>query len=262
MNVNDAQIDARQAGFLAKLAHSDVEIDRGRQAGGQVYQILRRAIAELDLMPNEPVSEQAVAAALQLSRTPIREAFLLLAEEGLLDAYPQLGTFVAPLRLDTIHRSQFVREALECAIARRAAELINEAAAKSLRATLKRQRSLAKAKDWQAFYAADEQMHEDICRLSGVVDVWKTVQSAKIHLDRVRRLTLPIHDRIENVLEQHAAIVDAIIDSHPDRAEAAARVHMRDVLHLIPALREGAPHLFARPTVYRRQNPSNLKEAM
>jgi GntR family transcriptional regulator, rspAB operon transcriptional repressor len=256
MNDNDAQLDARPGSFLAKIALSDVEIDRGRQAGGQVYRILRKAIAELDLMPNEPVSEQAVAAALQLSRTPIREAFLLLVEEGLLDAYPQLGTFVAPLRLDTIHRSQFVREALECAIARRAAELISEPAAKALRATLKRQRALAKAKDWEAFYAADEEMHEDICRLSGVVDVWKTVQSAKIHLDRVRRLTLPIHDRIENVLEQHAAIVDAILASDSDRAEAAVRVHMRDVLHLIPALRESSPHLFTRPTVFRRQNTS------
>lgn len=256
MNDNDAQLDVRAESFLAKIAHSDIEIDRGRQAGGQVYRILRKAIADLDLMPNEPVSEQAVAAALQLSRTPIREAFLLLVEEGLLDAYPQLGTFVAPLRLDTIHRSQFVREALECAIARRAAELISEPAAKALRATLKRQRSLARAKDWEAFYAADEEMHEDICRLSGIVDVWKTVQSAKVHLDRVRRLTLPIHDRIENVLEQHAAIVDAIAASDPDRAEAAARAHMRDVLHLIPTLRESSPHLFNRPVMFRRQNAS------
>jgi DNA-binding GntR family transcriptional regulator len=257
MKDDDDALDSRPKSFLSHIANSDIAIDRGRPAGGQVYRILRKAIADLQLMPNEPVSEQAVAAALQLSRTPVREAFLLLVDEGLLDAYPQLGTFVAPLRLDTILRSQFVREALECAISRRAAEQISEPAAKLLRAILKRQRALAKARDWEAFYVADEEMHQEICRLSGFVDVWKTVQAVKVHLDRVRRLTLPIHDRIENVLEQHAAIVDAILGGDPDGAEAAVRVHMRDVLHLIPALRERAPHLFAKPTVSRR-HPSPL----
>jgi len=85
----------------------------------QIYERLRRAITTLELAPSESVSEKDLAQKLGVSRTPVREALIRLADEGLIDVLPQRGTFVAPIRLQDVEDAQFIREALEVAVVRR-----------------------------------------------------------------------------------------------------------------------------------------------
>ena len=76
---------------------------RGRKASTArtlVHRVLRERIVSLDLAPGAAVSEGDLAAELGVSRTPVRESLILLAEEGLIHVYPQLGSFVA---LSLIH---------------------------------------------------------------------------------------------------------------------------------------------------------------
>jgi GntR family transcriptional regulator, rspAB operon transcriptional repressor len=88
----------------------------------QVYTILRQAIISSQLAPGEAIRKELVALQLGVSRTPVSDAINRLADEGLVEIYPQTGTFVARLRLDKIETAQFVRIALETAAIRRAAE--------------------------------------------------------------------------------------------------------------------------------------------
>ena len=67
------------------------------------------------------MSEKELSLQLGVSRTPVREAFIRLSEEGLVDIFPQRGTIVAPIRMGEIKEAQFLREILETAIVRRAA---------------------------------------------------------------------------------------------------------------------------------------------
>lgn len=97
-------------------------IDRRRPVAPQVYLVLRWAITSLDLRPLEALSEQDMARQLAVSRTPVREAFIRLAEEGLVDVRPQQGTYVAAIAIDAVREGQFVREAIEVAAARQAAQ--------------------------------------------------------------------------------------------------------------------------------------------
>ena len=88
-----------------------------------VYWEIRSRILSLDLAPNVHLGEQGLADDLNVSRTPIREALGRLSAEGLVEIYSRRGAVVAPIRLNAVRTAQFVREPLEAAIVRQAAEL-------------------------------------------------------------------------------------------------------------------------------------------
>jgi DNA-binding GntR family transcriptional regulator len=85
----------------------------------RVHSALRARIIALELPPGTALSENELAGELQVSRTPVRESLILLAEEGLAEIYPRLGTLVARIRLQAVHEAQFIREAIELAALRR-----------------------------------------------------------------------------------------------------------------------------------------------
>jgi DNA-binding GntR family transcriptional regulator len=66
--------------------------------------------------------------------------------------------------------------------------------------------------------------------------VWQLIQQSKMHMDRVRRLSLPMADQIPRLIGQHRAILGALGQGDPDRAEAALRVHLREVFATIDTL--------------------------
>ena len=114
-----------------------------RRAGSiaeQVFRTLRSSIVTMRLTPATALSEQDIADRLKVSRQPVREAFIKLSEIGLVRVLPQRGTFVVKISAKAVTDARFVREAVECAIARRASEGIGKAAMDELRAILAEQR--------------------------------------------------------------------------------------------------------------------------
>src|SRR5579864_5531502 len=87
----------------------------------RVYQHLRRRIRELALPPGAPLRKEELAAELGVSRAPVSEAIARLAEEGLIEVFPQHGSFVAPIRAADVRESLFIRTALETEAMRRLA---------------------------------------------------------------------------------------------------------------------------------------------
>ena len=80
-----------------------------------MYETLRRKVLTLELPPGAALSENELAAALGVSRTPVRESLILLAEEGLVQVFPQVGSFVSRVDPDGVADAQFLREAVELA---------------------------------------------------------------------------------------------------------------------------------------------------
>src|SRR5919112_241624 len=87
-----------------------------------IYGQIRQDIILLRLRPGTRLSENELALRFGTSRAPVREALIRLAEEGLIEVQPQRGSFVSRISLASMQRARFVREALEIAIVRRAAE--------------------------------------------------------------------------------------------------------------------------------------------
>jgi Transcriptional regulators len=195
----------------------------------EAYDVLRHAILTGELRPGESLSETKTAAQFGVSRTPIRDAFRRLSDEGLLRIVPQVGTFVAPIPLEAVSDSQFVRETLECRTVRLAAERMEPSFAGTLEQHLTVQQRLMEDADADAFFAADEAMHAELIRIAGRPAVWQLIMDVKVQLDRVRCLSLQSADWLSMIFAQHRTIIDRVVARDADGAEDAMREHLRTV---------------------------------
>lgn len=216
---------------------------RQRTNRRRVYEILRRKLLTLELPPGAALSENELAAALGVSRTPVREGLILLAEEGLVQVFPQVGSFVSRVDPDRVADAQFLREAVElAALDDLPAELDAEVVAE-LRANLDRQRASDIGLD--EFFDLDEAFHHGLLRLSGHARAWSTVVAAKGHLDRARRLGLQETTGSGPFADQHLEIFQAVLDRDLARARATMRTHLRAVFEDVERIRRRSPELFA-----------------
>ena len=99
--------------------------------------------------------------------------------------------------------------------------------------------------DSDRFFEADEGLHATVFAIIGQPGAWRALRAVKLHMDRVRRMSLPDRSTLEALLEEHTRIVDAIEARSPDDAEAVLREHARRVLVYGPALAERHPDRFA-----------------
>lgn len=218
-----------------------------RNARTHVHQQIRGRILRLELAPGAPVSENELATDLSVSRTPVRESLILLVEEGLVSVVPQVGTFVAPMRESDIATAQFVREALEVASLRAAIGRASDLDRDDLDDLLTAQRRVGRRHDNEAFLTLDDAFHSRLMSISGHGSAWRNVSQAKAHLDRARRLSLPIPGQIDHLVEEHEAVVTALLAGDEEAAVSALRLHLRKVFDDIGAIRAEHPDYFGEP---------------
>src|SRR3954451_31939 len=215
----------------------------GSTARARVYANLRDAIVRADLAPGRQLSENELAASLGVSPTPVREALQRLRDDRLVEIVPQLGTFVSRISTRAVGDAQFIREALECAAVRAAAQRVTAEDLDALEQNLAAQERARDNEDFDAFYVLDDQLHQAICDLSGH-SVWNITQRAKGHLNRIRRLSLPIPAYLDAMIDEHREIVAYLAEHDPDGAESALRHHLQMVLREVPRIREQHPEFF------------------
>jgi DNA-binding GntR family transcriptional regulator len=208
-----------------------------------VYETLRRKVLTLEFPPGSALSENELAARLGVSRTPVRESLILLAEEGLVQVFPQVGSFVSRVDPARVADAQFLREAVELASLEDLPGELDPGIVGELRENLAGQRR--PGLDVEEFFALDEAFHHALLRLSGHGNAWATVVSAKGHLDRARRLGLQA-TAPPAFTDQHVEIFDAVLAGDVAAARKAMRAHLRAVFDDVERIRQRSPELFAR----------------
>lgn len=206
-----------------------ITFDRRGPVTVQVHAFLRQRILRVQLKPGEALSEKELSLQLGVSRTPVREAFIRLSEEGLVDIFPQRGTLVSPIRMDEIKEAQFLRDILETAIVRRAARDIDEASLSLMQANLQRQEASLQKKDYFQFMELDEEFHRLLCQSISLPRAWRVIQAIKGQLDRVRYMGLPQPGHADLMVRQHEAIFNAIRAGNADLAETEMRIHLQAI---------------------------------
>lgn len=212
--------------------------------GNRVFDALRQAIIELNLRPGHLLSEAEVAKQMGVSRQPVREAFIKLAEVGLVEIRPQRGTFVLMISRKEVVNAQFVREAVEVALTRRVAKEIEPRDVARLRDNIQRQSAAAAANDQAAFLHLDEDFHHLLALSVDCEHAWWFLENIKVQLDRVRYLSLPNTTPPERLLEQHTRIAEAIFAHDADAAEKAMRAHISEILTSLPEIADKHSELF------------------
>jgi GntR family transcriptional regulator, rspAB operon transcriptional repressor len=212
-------------------------LDRRLPAAEQIYGHLREEIITCRLAPNEAISENRICGMFGVSRSPVRIALTRLAEDGLIDIFPQRGSFVAPIRMKQVQESQFARTALEMALVEVAAARWSGAHAAEAHANLADQKRHALEGDAWGFYLDNERFHQLIARAADLEGVWKTVQSVKMLWDRVGHLANRVEGHRDDIIAEHEAIVTALDAGDAKAAVKAMKLHLRSVFNAIARLR-------------------------
>jgi DNA-binding GntR family transcriptional regulator len=207
--------------------------DTVRAAGARLYADLHADITTGRMRPGDSLSESRMAEQYGISRTPVREVFRRLSEEGFLRVVPQVGTFVAPINLAAVSDSQFIRETLERRAIRLTAERATSRQIRDLRHELRIQEQAIAAGDRVRFFASDEAMHRLMMTIAGHPAVWDLIGSAKAQLDRVRHLSLEQADWLQMIFGQHCIIVEHAASHDVAGAEAAMTQHLRTVFDAV-----------------------------
>ncbi|WP_247886897.1 GntR family transcriptional regulator [Azospirillum sp. SYSU D00513] len=220
---------------------------RGTTVAATIHRELRAEIVSLARKPGEPISEKQIAEAFGVSRTPVREAVLRLADEGLIEIFPQSGTFVARIPLASLPEDIAIRRALEEAAVRYAAERATASQVARLRANLELAREMEAAGDQEGFHQADEAFHALIAETAGYPGFWTLTQQVKVQVDRYRRLTLPVRGRMAQVIAEHTAVVEAVAAHDPAGAVRALAAHLDNLQVAIANAHQANPLYFSVP---------------
>lgn len=209
-----------------------------------IYDELYDVIVNMRLVPGTPLQEKALTQQFGVSKTPVREALIRLAEDGLVDIFPQSGTFVSHVPLASIPEAQVIRLALEDTAVKRTAEIASAADIAQLDAKLASQRMLADLGDMDAFHEADEAFHEAIALIAGYPSIWKLLRQVKVQINRARRLTLPVAGHMHQVISEHEIVRDAIARHDVAAARSALQAHLNVVIPDLDRLRVDYPDYF------------------
>lgn len=216
------------AAFVARLLPADFTLDRANALSAQLYQLLREAIVTMTLQPDDVIFERALADALGISRTPVREALLQLSREELVRIAAQSGTFVAPVKREQFAESALIRKVLETASIRRAAEIITTRELEQLHDIQEAHRRAIERNNPVAAISCDNAFHATVCAAARLPRVQQLVELARAPIDRVRHITVRDPVVADATLKQHQKVLEALEQHDPDAAERALCDHLDD----------------------------------
>jgi DNA-binding GntR family transcriptional regulator len=211
----------------------------------RVFTTLHSAIITLQMPPGAKFSEAEIAKQLGVSRQPVREAFIRLAQIEFVRIQPKRATEVCKISEAAVLNARFIREALEAAVIREACANRSETLIDCLEDIVERQRKAVDINERELFHDLDDAFHRTIAEGPGRGLVWTLINEQKAQMDRVRYLSLAFNEPV--VIKEHATIIDALRDRDTARAEAAMRHHLSRINSIIAVLRQQHPQYFAAP---------------
>jgi len=173
-----------------------------------------------------------------VSRQPVREAFIKLAENGLIQIRPQRGSYVNKISMQQVRNGCFVRQAIECAVARRAATMINDSQSYQLEQNLHQQRIAIDRKQLNDFFQLDDEFHQKLAQIADCQLAWDTIENIKATMDRVRYMSLDHVSPPEKLLSQHLDIFAALEKKDVEGVDQAMTRHLQEIGETVQLIRQ------------------------
>ncbi|MEO4042609.1 GntR family transcriptional regulator [Hoeflea sp. CAU 1731] len=234
--------ETAQAG---KPARHQFAIDRKRPAAIQVYEDLRSRIISLELKPGESLSRLELVQQYGVSQTPVRDAFILLEKEGLIEVYPQSKTLVSKIDIAQARETQFLRTAVELEVGRVLARSDDRSLTEEARHLWQLQERVLETENWiDRFRDLDARFHAALAEAAGQANLWDLIISRSGHIDRLRNLHLPDAGKAATVLSDHRGILDAIEASDQVHIAEAIRKHLSGTLSAVDLIVSRYPDYF------------------
>ena len=198
--------------------------------GPDVYALLRQAITSGRYIPGQRLSERESAAQYGVSRTPIREAFRHLIQEGLVVYEPHRGYRITPLSEERARHIMVVRETLEGLAARIATRRDAKGTARAMQKTIAEARRAHTEGQLSDLITINQGFHQVLIEKSGnsvLIAMYRTLQG---YIGLMMSVSLSWPRRPAETIKEHEEIIRALKSGNPEMAERAVRRHIRNAL--------------------------------
>lgn len=218
-----------------------------------IYDTLHRQILQFERLPGEALSENALAAQFATSRKPVRDALFKLANEGLVDVFPQKGSAVSRISSKTIQQFLFMRNALESAVVTQACQNLPPETLAALRESLQLQHQYFEAQQLSQLSQEDARMHRMLYTACGQLLAWDAFHALQADHQRITYLKLTtLNDRNTPAfvadwtftLTEHGLLLDAIARHDIVAAQKLVGQHVNQILYDMENLQTIYPHYF------------------
>lgn len=178
------------------------------------------------LQPGAAIDEQELCQRFQTSRTPVREALLLLSAKGMVSILPRVGIYVRQLEARELIAMMEGLAELEGVLARLAANRITADLKARLLATLEQTANLARSADSTGYEQANVRLHDLIYQASGNAFITEQTREARLRVAPYRGRMFERPERLLRSQAEHEAVVTAILDGDSQAAAEAMRNHI------------------------------------
>ncbi|NKB77218.1 MAG: FCD domain-containing protein [Gammaproteobacteria bacterium] len=197
-----------------------------RTAADELFSLLRADIESLRLTPGTKLSEADVAKRYNVSRQPVREAFIRLGDISLVSIRPQKATTVARISKSEIVKSRFIRLAIELEIARTACLIYRGELDDEIQAILDRQEQCAASTNFDHFRQLDYQFHKLICKAAGREFAFQVIEDCKVKVDRLCILELSSKADASQTLADHQEMFKHLKANNESGLVEATKKHL------------------------------------
>ncbi len=193
----------------------------------EIADVVRDRILKGEYEIGEKIRENQIAIELRVSRTPIREAFKLLENEGLIDYIPNRGCFAKGFTRQDVDDIYAVRAALEKLVIERAVERITADEINTLEEQCELMEFYARKKDSRKVLELNSSFHDTIYASTRSRFMAQVLRSYKDYLDRTRKPVFYEQSYLSAILKEHQQILEAIKSRNKDAAISAVSEHLR-----------------------------------
>ena len=192
-----------------------------------VYRTLRDKIVSMELKPGTTISTQEIADSMSVSRTPVREAFIRLQREDLLDVTPQRSTVVSKINMDRVYQERFIREALEIEVAQKFIEVATPEVLARMRRNIEKQYAAIEEQRYVDYLELDNALHQTAFTETHEDLGRSIVQQMNGHYDRIRLISAWEGQIVYTAMQEHEKYVDYIERKDALHARKLLRSHLQ-----------------------------------
>ena len=188
--------------------------------------VIRKNIVELQLIPGAKVSENELAAEMGISRTPVREALIDLSKNGIVEIYPQRGSYISLIDRKSVDDAHFVRIAMECAAVKEVCSLVTDGQINALASNIRMQQTCVDNQNYHRLLHLDDEFHYMLFEIADKAQAYDFLKTLMLYFDRVRRLQMQALDR-QFVVDDHRNILRAIETRDTVKAQQMMYDHLQ-----------------------------------
>ena len=220
--------------------------EKGENNKQFTYRVLKENIMNLSLEPGAEISEVEISEALNVSRTPVREAIVKLKEEKLINVFPQKGSLVSRMNLKLIEEAAFLREICDKEILKMVCqENEKENLLKELKKNLEYQKiAVEYNENTYEFFRLDNLFHEIIYTHCGKINIWKAIKRLSTHYDRLRLFDTLEKMNFLEIIDQHEEIIFLLENNEKEKVDYIVENHLFNFKKILNTFRRKFPNYF------------------